>query len=159
MNQEIERKFLVRNDTWRAHTTAIRPIRQGYLCADPLRTVRVRVAGAEAWLTIKGATDGLSRAEYEYPIPTDHALAMLDQLCATGEINKTRHIVPHGALVFEVDVFHGKNEGLIIAELEIPTPDTAVELPPWIGQEVTGDPRYFNSYLARQPFTTWPATT
>ncbi|MBW7908590.1 MAG: CYTH domain-containing protein [Kiritimatiellae bacterium] len=158
MNQEIERKFLVRNDAWRAHTTAIRPIRQAYLCADPHRSVRIRIAGADAWLTIKGATQGLTRAEYEYPIPHDHALDILDHLCTTGEINKTRHLVPHGTLMFEVDIFHGKNEGLTLAEIELPTPDTPIQLPPWIGQEVTGDPRYFNAYLARHPFTTWPTT-
>ncbi|HMP76191.1 MAG TPA: CYTH domain-containing protein [Kiritimatiellia bacterium] len=156
MKQEIERKFLVRDDAWRAASVSATRMRQGYLCLDPARTVRVRLAGERAWLTIKGEGDGPARAEYEYPIPPDDAAALLDRLCHPGQIDKTRHRIPYGGLVFEVDIFHGENEGLELAEVELPATDTVVEHPTWLGEEVTGDPRYFNAYLAKRPFTTWP---
>lgn len=155
MNQEIERKFLTRSDDWRAAATATKIFRQGYLSLAPARIVRVRLAGNEAWLTIKGDSDGPARTELEYAIPPSDAQEMLDHLCLPGQINKTRHFIPHGTLVFEVDVFHDENEGLILAELEIPTKDANVELPAWIGDEVTGDPRYFNAYLVQHPFRSW----
>jgi adenylate cyclase len=156
MKQEIERKFLVAHEGWRVGVTSIQRIRQGYLCLDPGRTVRVRVSDDQAWLTIKGPGAGASRAEYEYPLPAAEATQLLDQLCLRPQIDKTRHLVPHGGLVFEVDLFHGDNEGLIMAEVELAAADTHVDLPPWIGAEVTGDPRYFNAYLIRHPFRTWP---
>lgn len=156
MNQEIERKFLTRCNDWRAAITTTKTFRQGYLSLDPARVVRVRLAGDEAWLTIKGSGDGAARAEVEFPIPPADAQSLLDHLCLPGQINKTRHFIPHGDLVFEVDVFHGENEGLILAELEVPTEDTRVELPTWIGEEVTGDIRYFNAYLVQHPFRSWP---
>lgn len=155
MNQEIERKFLLRDATWRAAAVATKVIRQGYLSLDPARIVRVRLSGDEAWLTIKGKSDGPARAELEYPIPAADAQNLLDHLCLPGQINKTRHFIPHGELTFEVDVFHDENDGLVLAELEIPTKETRVELPAWIGEEVTGDERYFNAYLIQHPFTTW----
>ncbi len=157
MKQEIERKFLVAHDTWRNDVTTTRRIRQGYLCVEPGRTVRVRIAGPEGFLTIKGLGDGAGRAEFEYPLPPADALALLDHLCLRPQIDKTRHLVPHGGLTFEVDVFHGENEGLVMAEVELSAVDTHVDLPPWIGREVTGDHRYFNAYLAQHPFRTWPA--
>ncbi len=157
MKTEIERKFLVRRDTWRGAAVSARRFRQGYLCLDPGRTVRVRLAGDEAWLTIKGMGAGAARPEYEYPIPPADAGALLDALCLPGQIDKTRHCIPHGGLVFEVDVFHGANEGLVLAEVELPATDTVVEQPDWLGDEVTGDPRFFNAYLARHPFPSWPA--
>lgn len=158
MKQEIERKFLVRSDDWRAAAVSAQPMRQGYLCLDPARTVRVRLAGDQAWLTIKGIGNGPARAEFEYAIPADEAAQLLDHLCLPGRIDKTRHRIPYGGLVFEVDVFHGENEGLVLAEVELPATDTVVELPAWIDKEVTGDTRYFNAYLARHPFRSWPTT-
>lgn len=157
MKQEIERKFLVAHDAWRTAVTSASRIRQGYLCVEPGRTVRVRLAGEQAWLTIKGLGNGAGRAEFEYPLPPADALALLDHLCLRPQIDKTRHLVPHGGLTFEVDVFHGDNEGLVMAEVELSAVDTHVDLPPWIGREVTSDHRYFNAYLAQHPFRTWPA--
>lgn len=155
MKHEIERKFLVRSDAWRAAAVSARLMRQGYLCRDPSRTVRVRLAGDEAWLTIKGAGSGSIRMEYEFPIPPADARDLLDHLCLPGQIEKTRHRIPFGGLTFEVDEFHGANEGLVLAEVELPATDTAVEQPDWLGEEVTGDPRYFNAYLAQHPYRTW----
>lgn len=152
---EIERKFLVANANWQAGVTATSRIRQGYLCVETGRTVRVRLAGDQAWLTIKGPGPGAARAEFEYPLPVDDARCLLDQLCLRPQIDKTRHLIPHGGLTFEVDVFHGDNEGLVLAEVELDAADTHVDLPPWIGREVTGDHRYFNAYLTQHPFKTW----
>lgn len=152
---EIERKFLVRDDGWRDAAVSATRMRQGYLCLDPGRTVRVRLAGDRAWLTIKGPGDGPARTEYEYPIPPDDAAVLLDRLCHPGQIDKTRHRIPCGGLVFEVDVFHGDNAGLVLAEVELPATDTVVDHPLWLGEEVTGDPRYFNAYLAKRPFSSW----
>ena len=118
-------------------------------------TVRVRISGTQGWLTIKGAGEGSSRAEFEYPLPLSDATDLLDHLCMRPQIDKTRHLIPHGGLTFEVDVFHGENEGLIMAEVELSAVDTHVDLPPWIGVEVTGDHRYFNAYLAQHPFSSW----
>lgn len=156
MKQEIERKFLVADESWRRAATSATRIRQGYLCVEPGRTVRVRLAGGQAWLTIKGAGDGAARAEFEYPLPVADARDLLDHLCQRPQIDKTRHLVPHGELTFEIDIFHGDNEGLVMAEVELEAADTHVDLPPWIGREVTGDHRYFNAYLAQHPFKTWP---
>lgn len=152
---EIERKFLVAHEGWRAGVTQATRLRQGYLCVEAGRTVRVRLAGDKAWLTIKGPGAGAARSEFEYPLPPTDALHLLDQLCLRPQIDKTRHLVPHGGLTFEVDVFHGDNEGLVMAEVELDAADTHVDLPPWIGTEVTGDHRYFNAYLTQHPFNTW----
>jgi CYTH domain-containing protein len=156
MKQEIERKFLVATDAWRNGVTQATRLRQGYLCLDTARTVRVRISGTQGWLTIKGPGAGPSRAEYEYALPLSDATDLLDHLCLRPQIDKTRHLIPHGGLTFEVDVFHGDNEGLVMAEVELSAVDTHVDLPPWIGREVTGDHRYFNAYLAQHPFRTWP---
>lgn len=156
MGTEIERKFLVANDAWHAAVTASQRIRQGYLCVEPARTVRVRIVGDRAWLTIKGESRGAARAEFEYAIPPGDANDLIENLCRRPFIDKTRHLVPHGARVFEVDVFHGDNEGLVLAELELPDAAVDVELPDWIGGEVTGDIRYFNAYLVDRPYRTWP---
>lgn len=156
MGTEIERKFLVADPSWRARAASSSRIRQGYLCVDPERTVRVRIAGDRAWLTIKGASRGAVRSEYEYPLPLADAQAMLDRLCRPGQVDKTRHLVPHGAMTFEVDEFHGDNAGPVLAEIELDAADTHVDLPTWIAREVTGDPRYFNAQLVQHPFRTWP---
>jgi len=155
MGTEIERKFLVRNDNWRALAQGM-PYRQGYIMANPDCTVRVRIAGNQGYLTIKGATTGISRAEYEYDIPLEDAAQLLDTLCQPPLIEKTRYRIPAAAgLVWEVDEFAGENQGLIIAEIELPNAEQPVELPDWIGPEVSDDPRYSNSNLAKHPFRRW----
>jgi CYTH domain-containing protein len=153
MASEIERKFLVTQDTWREGATGVR-IAQGYLSLDPARTVRVRLAGPDAWLTIKGLTRGLTRAEFEYAIPADEARTLL-ALCLPSVIDKTRYRVRHGNHIWEIDVFHGDNEGLVMAEVELSAESDLPEIPPWAGAEVSADARYYNSNLASQPFRSW----
>ncbi len=153
MATEIERKFLVINDSWRELG---RPVHyaQGYLAADAERTVRVRIAGEKAYLTIKGPTDGISRKEFEYEIPPVEAQEML-LLCPFPVIEKYRTRIDWKGKIWEVDEFKGDNEGLFMAEIELQSPDEVVDLPSWIGVEVSGDPRYFNSYLAKNPYKYW----
>jgi adenylate cyclase len=153
MAAEIERKYRVNGDTWRASGEAVR-ITQGYLSQDPERTVRVRIAGERAWLTIKGRNQGITRSEYEYEVPLADARKLLE-LCLPGVIDKTRHRVSHAGHVWEVDVFHGENAGLVVAEVELADEADTPELPPWVGAEVSGDPRYFNSCLASVPYSKW----
>jgi CYTH domain-containing protein len=145
---EIERKFLVKGDFSPFVTKKVRIV-QAYLTTTPERTVRVRITGDTAFLTIKGETNanGFSRLEFEYPIPVPDAQAML-KLAQPGFIEKERNYVPFGNHVFEVDVFHGVHEGLVIAELELQSETEAFEKPDWLGEEVTGDERYYNAYLA-----------
>lgn len=155
MGIEIERKFLVRNDDWRALGQG-KLYRQGYITASPDCTVRVRIAGDQGYLTIKGATTGISRAEYEYAIPLADAAQLLDSICQSPLIEKTRYrITAAQGLVWEVDEFAGENQGLIIAEIELPDAEYAIELPDWIGAEVSDDPRYFNANLSKHPFCRW----
>jgi CYTH domain-containing protein len=154
MPLEIERKFLVGSDAWRTGTSG-KQYRQGYLSTDPERTVRVRVAGDAGFLTVKGRSEGAARAEYEYPIPREHAEEMLDRLCLRPLIEKTRYRIPFGGLTWEVDEFSGDNAGLVVAEVELADEGQAVELPPWVGNEVTGDPRYANASLVARPYATW----
>lgn len=154
MKIEIERKFLLKNDLWREGAAGLF-YRQGYLCTDPERTVRVRVGGDRAVLAIKGAGDGIARAEYEYPIPPDEAGELLDRLCLHPLVEKYRYRVPFAGLTWEIDEFTGANAGLVLAEVELEHVAQPVPLPPWIGREVTGDHRYYNAWLARHPFGTW----
>lgn len=149
MSLEIERKYLVRSEDFLAQATSAEEIDQGYL-HEGLPTVRVRLRGERAYLTIKGQSDaeGLVRAEYEYAIPPEEAHELLT-LATAGRLTKTRYLVPHGTHLWEVDVFHGCLAGLTLAEIELSQPDEPFELPPWVGQEVTGDPHYYNSALAR----------
>ncbi len=153
MGVEIERKFLVRDLGFLDGVEGI-PYRQGYLSTDADRTVRIRRAGSQAFVTIKGRSRGATRAEFEYEIPLDDVDALL-ALCLPPIIEKVRHRVPHAGRVWEVDVFGGVNQGLVVAEVELPSEDTVVDLPPWIGEEVTGDPRYFNANLIALPFQEW----
>jgi CYTH domain-containing protein len=146
MPLEVERKFLVLGDGWRAGATGSRHLRQGYLAREDGVTVRLRLAGAAALLTIKGP-GLLARAEYEYPLPLAEAEEMLGTLCAGRRLAKTRHDVPHGGLVWEVDVFEGALAGLVIAEVELPDAAHPLDLPPWAGREVTHDPRFANAAL------------
>lgn len=152
MAVEIERKFLVSGADWR--TANGQRIVQGYLNRDKQRTVRVRISGAQAFLTIKGMTSGATRAEFEYPVPLADAEALL-ALCDGPLIDKIRHRVEYAGLVWEVDEFAGDNAGLVVAEVELSSEDQAVDLPPWVTTEVTSDRRYFNSSLATHPFTRW----
>ena len=153
MGVEIERKFLVPDVGFLAGVEGV-PYRQGYLSTDADRTVRVRRAGAHAYVTIKGRSHGATRAEFEYEIPLDDADALLE-LCLAPIIEKVRHRVPHAGLVWEVDVFGGVNEGLVVAEVELPSEETVVDLPAWVGDEVTGDPRYYNANLIAHPYREW----
>jgi len=154
MGREIERKFLVTGDAWRADADAGTVMQQGYLSTVPERTVRVRRAGDQAWLTIKGRSRGATRAEFEYAIPVADAGELLE-LCEPVIIAKTRHRVQHGGRTWEVDVFAGENAPLVLAEVELDTEDAAVERPGWLGPEVTDDHRYQNASLSREPYARW----
>lgn len=153
MGLEIERKYLVTGDAWRTSEGKI--YRQGYLTTDPYRTVRVRIAGDQGQLTIKGASQGASRAEYEYEIPISDASEILDHLCQRPLIEKCRHRITYGGLVWEVDEFFGENAGLVVAEIELEQEDQPFDLPAWVGNEVTSDARYYNANLVTAPYSTW----
>lgn len=153
MGVEIERKFLVKDDSWRSGSGVL--YRQGYLSRHRERTVRVRIAGEKAYLTIKGLTTGATRKEYEYEIPIGDAEEMLDQLCEKPLIEKKRYQVCVAELVFEVDEFLGANQGLVVAEVELTHETQQIPVPDWLGTEVTGDPRYYNSNLSQHPFSEW----
>ena len=154
MAQEIERKFLVAGDAWRALAEGV-VYRQGYLSTVADRTVRVRSVGAKGYLTVKGITVGATRTEFEYEIPLADADVMLDELCIRPLIEKTRHKIALDGLVWEVDVFAGDNHGLVVAEVELAREDQAFRLPDWIGEEVTDDPRYYNANLVAHPYKAW----
>ncbi|MDX2097351.1 MAG: CYTH domain-containing protein [Leptolyngbyaceae cyanobacterium bins.59] len=151
---EIERKFLVIGDGWRSLGVGT-PYRQGYIAAGIGRTVRVRIAGNQAFLTIKGPTIGRSRSEFEYPIPLDDARQMLHSLCERPLIEKTRYKIPWEGLTWEVDEFEGENKGLVMAEVELTHEKQSIRFPEWVGKEVSHDPRYYNSNLMKHPFTRW----
>jgi CYTH domain-containing protein len=154
MAVEIEKKFLV--DTI-PHSLLVRGTRmiQGYMITRKEITVRVRLAGDNAWLTIKGKTVNAARKEYEYPVPVDDARQMLDLFCEKPCIEKTRYSIDYNGFEWVVDQFSGANSGLIVAEIELDDIDQHFEKPDWIGQEVTHDPRYYNSNLIKAPFSTW----
>jgi len=152
MGIEIERKFLVIGDGWKTVEPVL--LRQGYLNTDKSRTVRVRTAGQKAFLTIKGKTTNVSRSEFEYPIPLQDAESML-LLCSDSIIEKQRYTLPIGGLVWEVDEFCGENQGLVVAEVELESESQVVTRPDWVGEEVSGDTRYYNSSLALMPFSNW----
>jgi CYTH domain-containing protein len=154
MGTEIERKFLVIGDGWRSLGTGL-PYWQGYLVSEPERVVRVRIAGDQGFITIKGSATGISRPEFEYSIPGEEAQELLETLCDRPFIQKTRYKIPWGDLVWEIDEFAGENQGLIIAEIELPTADHAIDLPAWIGEDVSHDPRYYNASLVKLPFSQW----
>ncbi|MBC8320343.1 MAG: CYTH domain-containing protein [Bacteroidetes bacterium] len=156
MAQEIEKKFLVTGD-FKSLSTKETRITQGYLSSIPERTVRARLKGKKGFLTIKGIgnSTGASRYEWEREIPVNEAKELLD-ICEKGVIDKTRFIIPEkSGLKFEVDEFYGDNEGLTVAEIELPSEDHPFEKPSWLGEEVTGDPRYYNSMLMKNPFKDW----
>jgi CYTH domain-containing protein len=151
---EIERKFLVNGDAWRSGAKSV-DCRQGYIAVGPPASVRVRIMGDKAHLNIKQATLAIARAEFEYAIPVADAHVLLDTLCDGRLVDKTRHYVEHGGMTWEVDEFRGSNAGLIVAELELESEDQTFERPAWLGEEVSGDPRYLNSNLALHPYSTW----
>lgn len=155
MAQEIERKFLVKGDFKPFAYKSSRVI-QGYLCSVPERAVRVRVKGEKGFLTIKGIgnKEGTSRYEWEREIPVSEAEELL-KICEPGVIDKTRYLVKQGNHTFEVDEFYGENEGLVVAEIELKSETDVFEMPDWLGKEVTGDVRYYNVMLMKNPFTTW----
>ena len=155
MPQEIERKFLVDVDRWQPRDAGVLVV-QGYLSSHPERVVRVRLAGGTAQITIKGVTRGLTRAEFEYPIPPEDARVLLDTLCEPPLVEKRRHRETHDARVWEIDVFLGVNAGLVVAEIELESEADSFARPPWVGREVSDDPRYFNANLRAHPYTTWP---
>jgi adenylate cyclase len=155
MGVEIERKFLVKNTSWRNSVEGQDAILQGYLAETERASVRVRVKGDRGFLTIKGATSGVSRAEFEYGIPLEDARAMLETLTSLAVIEKVRYRVRSGHHLWELDVFAGENAGLVLAELELTSEDEPFELPDWVGEEVSSDPRYYNLSLARNPFSRW----
>lgn len=159
---EIERKFLVVSDNWRQAVVRQQTLRQGYLNrtsedAQGGASVRIRIAGDEAFLNIKQAVTGTSRLEYDYGVPVPDAVEMLDELCHKPLIEKTRHWVEHAGFTWEVDVFHGDNSGLIVAEIELPAEDTAFDKPDWVGREVTEQRRYYNVALCERPYREWSA--
>ena len=154
MGVEIERKFLVVGEGWREGAVGT-SYRQGYIRTQRQTTVRVRIAGQTGYLTLKGPTQGLSRLEFEYEIPVTDADQMLSELCNRPLIEKVRYRVSHNGMQWEVDEFRGDNQGLILAEVELRTTDQSIDYPPWVGQEVSHDARYFNANLSQYPFSTW----
>lgn len=156
MAQEIERKFLVKDDSYRQEACSHSRIVQGYISSARGRTVRVRIRDGKGYLTIKGPSNesGTSRYEWEKEISLPEAEELM-KLCEPGIIDKTRYLVRSGSHVFEVDEFYGKNQGLVVAEVELKAEDEAFEKPRFIGKEVTGDVRYYNSFLMKTPFSSW----
>lgn len=152
---EIERKFLVRDDSWRQGARDPVSMRQGYIAGGDKASVRVRVSGGRAWLNIKSATVGIARAEFDYEIPPADAGQILETLCVRPLIEKTRYFVDYAGHCWEVDVFEGENAGLVVAEIELRSEDEPFEPPPWAGKEVSEDRRYYNAALAQRPYSRW----
>lgn len=155
MAKEIERKFLVVGEGWRGLAMAM-SYRQGYLCTEPERSVRVRIAGDRGYLTVKGATISMTRTEYEYEIPLADARDMLDNLCLQPLIEKKRSTLIHRGNTWEIDEFFGENRGLILAEIELEREDQSFARPAWLGAEVTGEVCYYNTMLCNHPYSRWP---
>ncbi|MBD2525208.1 MAG: CYTH domain-containing protein [Nostoc sp.] len=154
MAKEIERKFLVKGDSWRGLVEGS-VYRQGYIATQDKAAVRIRIVGEKSYLTIKGPSIKYSRLEFEYPIPVEDAQEMLEALCERPFIEKIRYKIQSGGLIWEIDEFDGVNKGLILAEVELNDENQQIELPSWIGQEVSDDSRYFNSNLVKHPFSQW----
>ena len=155
MKIEIERKFLLKNDSWRKHYSKKMQLRQAYLFTSPDCSVRVRVSDAEGWITIKGRTHNISRSEYEYLIPKADAESMLTEFAVENIIEKIRYFIDYKGSEWVIDEFFGSNRGLIVAEIELSSEDAIYEKPAWIGEEVSHDYRYYNSNLSKKPYTKW----
>ncbi|HFD12144.1 MAG TPA: CYTH domain-containing protein [Crenotrichaceae bacterium] len=155
MATEIERKFLVTNHNWKKHVTQSIQIRQGYFCNNDAVSIRVRVTGKTASLNFKSVNIGIQRSEYDYEIPVSDAWEMLESLCKKPIIEKTRYLVPDDGNTWEIDVFGAKNTGLIIAEIELENINQQVNLPEWVGKEVTDEKRYYNPWLCAHPYQLW----
>lgn len=155
MATEIERKFLLTSEEWRDQVERSERMTQGYLLAQAKSSVRLRIAGNSAWLNIKSATVGVSRSEYEYPVPVSDAEEMLANLAEGPLIDKTRHYVRYAKHLWEVDEFHGDNAGLIVAEVELASVGEQFDKPAWVGEDVSGDVRYYNSMLTKKPYKDW----
>lgn len=153
MAVEIERRFIVVGDAWRGLAPGVQ-YRQGYLSVEKERTVRVRVVGNQAWLTLKSNISNVSRHEFEYPVPLADAQTIMGAMCPMV-VNKLRHRIEHGGFIWEVDEFFGENAGLVLAEIELPDESTPFDKPEWIGEEVTEDGRYTNSFLSKNPYSRW----
>ncbi len=157
MPVEIERKFLVVDDTWRWEVSRHRAMQQGYLGAPGGKaSIRVRLEGKRALLNVKAAVMGAVRAEYEYEIPIDEGREMFENLCI-GRLEKTRHYIDRDGLTWEIDEFHGDNDGLVVAEVELINPQQEIARPSWLGREVTEEPKYYNHSLSLKPFRAWHA--
>jgi len=155
MGKEMERKFLVNHNKWQDLTKPEgKQLRQGYILSDPNKTIRVRIADKQAWLTIKGISVGATRLEYEYEIPLEEAAELLDNF-SENELEKTRHEITYAGKLWEIDVFSGDNDGLIVAEIELQAEDEQFDLPDWIAEEVTHEKKYYNSNLTKHPFKDW----
>ena len=154
MGLEIERKFLVKNDSWKDEIKEIISIRQGYLNSETERTVRIRIHGEQGILTIKGKNQNLTRKEFEYPIPLNEALDLL-QICEKPIIKKTRYLISSDNKTWEIDVFEGKNKGLVVAEIELNSEEESFIFPSWLGEEVSSDAKYYNSSLITAPYSSW----
>jgi adenylate cyclase len=155
MPTEIERKFLVRSENWKDQSDSGIRYQQGYLCENGPGSVRIRIEGEKANINIKSATLDMVRMEYEYEIPLQDAEEMLEQMCIKPLIEKTRYHLQYGVHTWEIDVFEGDNQGLVVAEIELEAKDETFELPPWIGEEVTQDKRYYNVCLVKHPYKVW----
>lgn len=155
MATEIERKFLVLNEDWRGIVESDMQIIQAYLASNEFSSTRIRIQDDKANINIKSATLGITRTEFEYAIPVDDAQLMIDDLCIKPVIEKTRYIVKHMQHRWEIDVFSGDNKGLVVAEIELSSPDETFEKPSWIGEEVSNDARYYNVCLVEHPYKAW----
>lgn len=154
MSIEIERRFLVEGEDWR-HLATAQTLQQGYMKVDKACSIRVRIVGEDAWLTIKGFISDVSRHEFEYPIPLAHAQTMLANMCPFT-LEKHRYSIAYQVFVFDVDEYFGDNAPLVVAEIELPSEDTAFAKPSWLGAEITADGRFSNAYLSKHPYCSWP---
>lgn len=155
MSTEIERKFLLKNDSWKSEADAGKEYSQGYIVGSDQASVRVRIEGEQAFINIKSATIGITRLEYEYEVPLNEAYEMLDSLCEKPLISKTRYLVKVQSHTWEIDVFKGDNAGLVVAEIELSDVNESFIKPSWIGEEVSDDARYYNVCLIKHPFKDW----
>lgn len=159
MAQEIERKFLLKDDRWRAQVSRTATMRQGYLASDASCSIRVRVTGDAGYLNIKSATLGVARSEFEYAIPVTEARELLDLFCRGRCLDKVRHYISRPPHIWEIDVFEGDNAGLVVAEIELTSVAESFACPEWLGPEVSADPRYYNVCLIDHPYSAWPAAS